>query len=319
MVFAFFILRFVFLAALVHSYREVKESNLAEHSPRMFLFDAFDALARPIRAAHFNWPSEDAMIRWMEAGGIRDPLIRPADLHEVFGSFLSGAKDSEATPVDHFVDYLSSKAPEALMLIEVDTRFTRRTTTVAGPADNQNHRRSQAAPLPTPQLNRAQSRVSQARVSQSPVTALRRTTSIKRSSTAIPTGQALEGMVPLSRQTLTMDDGFEFGEVRGGKVKMNVRNVAQSVVHEITSQLAQSDLSEVNWLAMTGKVTTTLYREFTLHGLITHEPPQPSISPSLSAPSRLSRAPTLARAPTSASPRLRATSVSPRSPASPLS
>jgi len=250
LVFAFFIIRFVFLAALVHSYAEVQASQSANgsESPRNFLLDAFDALVRPIRAASYHWPSEDALIRWMESGAVRDPLIRPAQLHTVFGNFLSGAKNHEATPVETFVEYLSKKVPEALVLIEGagDPRFSR----------------SQARATQVPTLKRGPSCITTV---EAPGPGERKG-SKGRESKANPTETLaqLEELVPLSRKSRMSSRGSG----------MNVKKVAMQVVHEVTSQLAQSDLSEVNWLTMTGKVSTTLYREFTTNGLIRHEASQ---------------------------------------------
>lgn len=47
-----------------------------------------------------------------------------------------------------------------------------------------------------------------------------------------------------------------------------VHRLAESVVHQVTNELAMHDLHDVRWLNMTGKVTTVLYREFSAHGLI---------------------------------------------------
>lgn len=55
---------------------------------------------------------------------------------------------------------------------------------------------------------------------------------------------------------------------RAAPSEMDVKNVARNVVRQVTNELAQRELSDVNWLAMTGKVTTTLYREFSQCGLI---------------------------------------------------
>jgi len=50
--------------------------------------------------------------------------------------------------------------------------------------------------------------------------------------------------------------------------KMDVKKVAQCVAEHINAGLAQRELSDVNWLTMTGRVTSTLYKEFSGHGLI---------------------------------------------------
>jgi hypothetical protein len=53
--------------------------------------------------------------------------------------------------------------------------------------------------------------------------------------------------------------------------ELDVKKVARRVVRDVTSLLAQQELSDVNWLAMTGKVTSTLYSEFSASGLITNK------------------------------------------------
>lgn len=51
-------------------------------------------------------------------------------------------------------------------------------------------------------------------------------------------------------------------------LERNKSQIAQRIVHEVTSQLAAKDLNEVDWLNMASRLSCSLYREFRLNGAI---------------------------------------------------
>jgi hypothetical protein len=188
-VLVFFIVRFLFLAMIVHAYNEVKDNDQAIPPSRSFVRDIYEALIEPIHATALDWPSKRHLTEWMHRNG---ELITVEHLQIGFGRLTHKEGKVLRKSFMSYLENLSGKAPEAFVFLCDKNDRTK-------PED------------------------------------LLRSTSPAR---------------------------------RDKRRKMDVKRISQRCVHEVTSKLAQRDIGDVNWLNMTGQLTSTLYREFSDHGLI---------------------------------------------------